>query len=56
MMQLRAGCEGMETVRCGNLAIVCQVNKLRLLERNHPRKKFKSLDMQLLIHAIRMTS
>jgi hypothetical protein len=39
MMQLRAGCEGMETVRCGNLAIVCQVNKLRLLERNHRAEK-----------------
>jgi hypothetical protein len=35
MMQLRAGCERMEPVRCGKVTVVCQINKLRLLERNH---------------------
>jgi hypothetical protein len=43
-MQLRAGCKRMETVRCGKLAIVCQINKLRLLERNHRVEKVDGRD------------
>jgi hypothetical protein len=39
MMQLRGGCKGMKTGRCGKLTIVCQINKLRLLERNHRAEK-----------------
>jgi hypothetical protein len=39
MMQLRAGWKGTETVRCGKLTIVCQLNTLRLLERNHLAEK-----------------
>jgi hypothetical protein len=29
----------MKTVRCGTVAIVCQINKLRLLERNPRAEK-----------------
>jgi hypothetical protein len=29
--ELRSGWKKWKTVRCGNLTIVCQVNKLRLL-------------------------
>jgi len=39
MMQLRAGCKRTETVRCGKVIVVCQINKLRLLGRNHRVEK-----------------
>ena len=39
MMLLGAGCEKMKTVRCGKRTIDCQINKLRLLERNPRAEK-----------------
>jgi hypothetical protein len=39
MMQLRGGCKRMKTLRCGTVAIVCQINKLRPLKRNPRAEK-----------------
>jgi len=39
MMQLRAGYKEMGTMHHVRLTIVCQINKLRLLERNHLAEK-----------------
>jgi hypothetical protein len=56
MMQLRDGCKRMKTGRCGKLTIVCQIDKLRVLQGNQRAEKGKNVDMQLWIRPIRMTN
>jgi hypothetical protein len=53
MTQLRAGCEGMETVPCKKVTIVRRRNNLQFPGRNYLHG---SVDMQILIGAIRMTN
>jgi hypothetical protein len=56
MMQLRAGCKGMKTGRCGKLTIVCQINELRVLQGSLRAEKRLKRRHAAMIRPIRMTN